>query len=329
MTRPVRALVFGLGPIGQGIARLALERAPSTSSGPSIEVVAAVDAAPDKAGKPLADVLGVPAPSIPVVADAEAALRDALPQVVLHATGSYLPDTIDQLLACVRAGASVVSTCEELSYPWRRHPELAKRLDAEARDAGVTVLGTGVNPGFVMDTLPALLSTVCQRVERVRLARLVDVSQRREQLQRKVGVGLTVDEFHERAAAGRFGHVGLKESCWLLAEALGWRLDSLDETLDPVPGESGRALGQLQRATGKVGDRTVIEATVQMSTDIDRPRDEIEIEGVPPVHLVIEGGVQGDLATAAMVLNVLPRVLACSPGLATMLDLPLPSGPGS
>ena len=317
----IRTLLFGLGAIGAGIGRLAAQR-------DELELVGAVDSAPDKAGRPLSEVLGIDGPHLPVEADAERALAAARPQVVLHATGSYLPDVLPQLISCVRAGANVVSTCEELTYPWLRHPELAKALDAEARAKGVTVLGTGVNPGFVMDTLAATLSGVCQRIEQVRLTRVVDVATRRPQLQRKVGVGLTLDEFHARVASGRFGHVGLQESCWLVAEGLGWRLDTLEETIEPVVASDGRAAGMRQTARGTLAGRTVIEALVQMSVGAERPRDEIQIEGTPPLHLVIEGGVQGELATAAVVVNATSRVVEHAAGLVTMLELPIITGRG-
>ena len=323
MSERTRALLFGAGAIGAGIGRLAAER-------DEIELVAAVDAAPEKAGRPLFEVLGIDGqgPGPRIEADAERALAAAKPQIVLHATGSYLPDVLPQLLTCVRAGTNVVSTCEELSYPWRRHPELAKQLDAEAKANGVTVLGTGVNPGFIMDTLVALLSGLCQRIERVGLTRIVDVSTRREQLQRKVGVGLTLEEFSERVAAGRFGHVGLQESCWLVAEALGWRLDALDEKIEPFVAEGPHAAGIHQTCTGRSGGRTVIEATVHMSAGAERPRDEIEIEGTPPVRMVIEGGVPGDVATASVIVNAVPRVVEHAAGLITMLDLPIVAGRG-
>jgi 4-hydroxy-tetrahydrodipicolinate reductase len=317
----VRALLFGVGAIGAGIGRLAAERE-------DIVLAGAVDSAPERAGRNLYDVLGaepragVERPTI--VADAEQALRDVKPGVVLHATGSYLPDVLSQLIACARAGANVVSTCEELSFPWVRHPELAKQIDAEAKAAGVTIVGTGVNPGFVMDTLAVVLSGVCQRVERVHLTRVVDVSKRREQLQRKVGVGITADEFLAKVATGRFGHVGLRESCWLLAGGLGWRLDSLEETIAPY----GDGAGMHQTASGTAGGRTVIEAVVHMSSGAERPRDEIKIDGVPPVHLVIEGGIAGDFATAAIIVNAVPRVIEARPGLLTMLDLPPVAGKG-
>ena len=316
MTQPTRTLLFGLGAIGAGIGKLAAGRA-------GIALAGAVDSAPDKAGGRLCEALGIGGEAGPTIeADAATALRDVTPQVVLHATGSYLPDVLPQLFECVRAGANVVSTCEELSYPWRRHPELAKQLDAEAKAHGVTVLGTGVNPGFVMDTLAVTLSGVCQRVDRIALTRIVDVATRREQLQRKVGAGLSMAEFRARVAAGRFGHVGLKESCWLIADGLGWQLDSLDETIEPVAAAGGSAAGMRQTARGAVGGSTVIEAVVQMSIGAERPRDEIVIEGTPPIHLLVEGGIQGEAATAAVIVNAIPHVVSHAAGLITMLDLP-------
>ncbi len=322
MTQRIRTVLFGLGPIGAGIGRLAAAR-------DEIELVGAIDIAPDKVGRSLSDVLGVPSAGEALVsADAEGTLASARPQLVLHATGSYLADVLPQLIACARGGANVVSTCEELSYPWRRHPELAKQIDAEAKSNGVSVLGTGINPGFIMDTLVVALTGVCQRVERVRLTRIVDVSTRREQLQRKVGVGLSTDAFAAKVATGRFGHVGLKESCWLVAEGLGWRLDSVAETIEQVPGPGGRGAGIRQIAIGAVDGRTVIEALVQMSTGAERPRDEIVIEGKPPVRMVIEGGVPGDSATASVLLNAARHTVRAAPGLITMLDLPVVAGRG-
>ncbi len=315
-----RALLFGIGAIGAGIGRLAAQR-------DSIELVAAVDSAPALTGTSLYEALEIEAPrgspDVRIEADAEKALADAKPDVVLHATGSYLPDVLPQFIACAKAGANVVTTCEELACPWIRHPELAKQLDAEAKANGVTVLGTGINPGFVMDTLAVTMTGVCQSVRSIRLKRVVDVGTRREQLQRKVGVGISIAEFRERAATGKFGHVGLEESCWLIAAGLGWQLDSIDVTLEPFPGARGLAAGQLQTAIAKMGGKTVIEAVVQMSAGAKDPRDEIEIEGSPPVHLVIKGGVAGDQATAGVILNAVPLVMESAPGLVTMLDLPV------
>lgn len=316
-----RTIHFGLGAIGRGIARLALER-------PDTVPVAATDVAPELAGRDLYDALGLhgpaPLPITPDPADALATPAD----VVLHATASFLQDVFPQLLGIVRAGRNVISTCEELAYPWRRHPGLAKELDREARAHGVSVLGSGINPGFVLDTLALCLTGACQRVRRIEACRVVDVAARREQLRRKVGLGLPIEEFRSRAAAGGFGHVGLAESAWLVGIGLGWTFDAVDETIEPVPGENGRALGARQTVSARRDGRELVRLTVEMSAGASHPMDEIVIEGDPSLRMRIEGGVPGDVATAAVVLNCIPAVVAAPAGLLTMLDLPAPRSRG-
>lgn len=309
-----RTIHAGLGPIGAGIARAALAR-------PDIAPVAAADPDPAKAGRSFAEIASVDF-AYDLVVEADLAQALAIPaEVVLHATGSYLPDVMPQLLACVSAGKNVISTCEELAYPWQRHPALAAELDRQARRAGVTVLGTGVNPGFLLDALVLMLSSATHRVRSVRAERIVDVSKRRLQLQQKVGVGLSRQQFAERLASGRFGHVGSKESAWLVAAGLGWEFESLEETIEPVAGPDGIGLGIRQVTVGRAAGRDVVTLVVQMSVGVEQPRDEITIDGDPPLHLVIPGGVQGDMATAAVVVNCIAPVVAHPPGLITMLDV--------
>jgi len=322
-----RVIQYGVGAIGMEVARVLAGR-------PDVQVVAAIDSAPDKTGRDLGRLAGLEADlGVKVTADTESAL--ALPaDVVVHTTGSYLEEVAPQLLAAVDAGKNVISTCEELSYPWDRHPALSRQIDARASKAGVTVLGTGVNPGFVMDTLALALSAVCQLLSRLEVRRVVDVSTRRIQLQRKVGVGITPEDFKQRQATGRFGHVGLMESARLVAHALAWPVEEWQEVLEPVVCASPRQAGEIRLERGQVAGihqvvsgcrngREVLRLELEMSAGAARPRDEVVIEGRPPVRMVIEGGVQGDLATAAVVANAMPAVVAARPGLLTMADLPL------
>jgi len=322
-----RVIQYGVGAIGAEVTRVLASR-------PDVQVVAAIDSATDRAGHDLGQLAGLGRDlGITVTADAKAAL--ALPaDVVVHTTGSYLEEVAPQLLAAVDARKNVLSTCEELSYPWDRHPTLSRQIDARASEAGVTVVGTGVNPGFVMDTLALALSAVCQSLSRMEIRRVVDVSRRRIQLQRKVGVGITPEEFEKRKATGRFGHVGLMESARLVAHALAWPVDDWQEVLEPVLCDSPRQAGEIRLDKGQVAGihqvvsarcngREVLRLELEMSAGAAQPRDEVLIEGQPPVHMVIEGGVQGDLATAAIVANAIPAVVAARPGLLTMADLPL------
>lgn len=324
---PYRVIQYGVGAIGIEVARVLAAR-------PDVQLVAAIDRAPDMAGQDLGRLAGLDGDlGVTVTADAGAAL--ALPaELVVHSTGSYLEEVAPQLLAAVDAGKNVLSTCEELSYPWDRHPALSREIDVRAREAGVTVLGTGVNPGFVMDTLALAISAVCQSLSRLEVTRVVDVSTRRIQLQRKVGLGITPEEFEERKATGRFGHVGLMESARLVAHALAWSLDDWREVLEPVLCTAPRQAGEVRLEKGQVAGihqvvsahrngREVLRLELEMSAGAARPRDEVVIEGRPPVRMVIEGGVQGDLATAAVVANAIPAVVAAPAGLLTMADLPL------
>ena len=324
--RRIRVILFGLGPIGSGIARLIASR-------PGLQIVGAVDLDPAKAGRDVGEVVGLGRQlGVPVSPDAQSVPGTGA-DIVAHATGSYVKSVYPQLEMIVRAGLNIVSTCEELAEPWAQNPQLADELDQLARQHGVTVLGTGVNPGFMMDTLPLALTAVCQQVRAVRVRRVVDASRRRRQLQEKVGTGLTPDEFRARASRREIRHVGLTESVALIARGLGWRLDRIEETIDPVIASApvstdyfevqpGYVTGVQQFGYGIRDGRRVIALELKMSVDAGESVDEAWIEGEPDLHSRIEG-VHGDLATAAVVVNAIPRVVGASPGLLTMADLPV------
>jgi 4-hydroxy-tetrahydrodipicolinate reductase len=239
-------------------------------------------------------------------------------------------------MALIGAEISVVSSCEELSFPWQRHQEITQRLDRRARETGVRVLGTGVNPGFVMDLLPLMLATVSRQVQSVRVTRVVDTSTRRVQLQRKTGAGLSVKGFEEGARGGAIGHVGLRESVFMIADTLGLKkLDEVTETLEPVVTrtrmrteyfsiERGYVAGLKQTARALVDDREVVRLDLEMSMGAANPRDVIEIEGTPPVRVEIPGGIAGDVATASIIANCVPFVAhSRMVGVLTMRDLPV------
>jgi 4-hydroxy-tetrahydrodipicolinate reductase len=238
-------------------------------------------------------------------------------------------------MAIVGAEKSVVSSCEELAFPWVRYPEISNKLDRRARETGVRVLGSGVNPGFVMDLLPLMMLTTCQQVRTIRVQRIVDVSTRRIQLQRKAGVGLSAQGFQRGATDGAIGHVGLRESVFMVADTLGWRLEDVTETLEPVIAqerrktefysvEKGYALGLRQTARGVMNGQEVLRLELEMSLAARDPRDVIEIDADPPIRMLIPGAIQGDAATAAILANCVPAVArGRQTGLLSMRDLPL------
>jgi hypothetical protein len=326
--KKIRAIQYGVGPIGASVARLMREKQ-------AIEICGAIDTDPAKAGRDLGEVIGAPdAPwGVTISADAQEVLEQAA-DIVIHSTSSSLPNVMDQLLACLEAEACVVSTCEELAYPWRSHPELAAKLDGAAKDWGVALVGTGVNPGFVMDKLVVTLAAVSQRIEHARAVRIVDASKRRLPLQKKIGAGMTVDEFRAQVAAGVIKHVGLPESVAMVADSLNLPVNEITETIEPVVArervqtefltvEPGHAAGVHQIARGLGGGKELIYLELQMYVGAKNPADTVELKGHPDISLVIPGGTHGDIATASVVVNSIPVILDAPAGLRTARDLPI------
>jgi 4-hydroxy-tetrahydrodipicolinate reductase len=323
----IRVLQVGLGPIGASIARQVGVRA-------GFELVGGVDLDPGKVGRDLGPVCGMGREiGVAVSADLGAALTSIRPEIAVVSTSSVLERVAATIETCLAAGAAVVSTTEELSFPWRERPELAKRIDEAARSAGRAVLGTGVNPGFAMDALPLALSAVCERVDGVIVQRIQDASKRRLPFQQKIGAGLSVAEFHAKVAAGGVRHVGLAESIGLLASAFGWNLDSVTDEIWPkiatervaspdLVVQPGDCSGVVQLGLGKEGDRVRVRLEFEAYLGAPESYDEIEIAGSPALKSRVEGGIPGDLATASIVVNAIPRVFAAPPGLITMRDLP-------
>jgi len=321
-SEPIRLAVMGLGPIGQEIARVLARRRWA-------EIVAAVDVDPKLEGLPLAEVAEL---DREVGVEVTASL-DVDCDLVAHATVSDLEAATHQIVPLLEAGKSVVSTCEELAFPL--DDRLARRLDEAGREGSSTALGTGINPGFLLDALPAALTVSSQSVDHVTATRIVNASERRGPLQEKVGAGLDVDEWRRRQAEGEIRHVGLPESARLLAAAVGWTgLDFSDEVIEPVTAsrpvstdvvdvEEGQAAGVRQLITGSRDGREVLRLELAMYVGAEEPGDAVKIRGVPPVDMKIRGGVHGDRATAAVVANMIPRTVAADPGLVTMAELPL------
>jgi 4-hydroxy-tetrahydrodipicolinate reductase len=312
MTSPVTFASYGLGPIGQGIAKLALDR--------GHRMVAAIDVDPEKVGRDTGTLLGAGPNGVSITADPAVALARK-PDVVLHCTSSRLPQVTPQILGCVEAGARVISTCEELSFPWRDHADEARRIDAAAKARSVTVVGVGVNPGFVMDLLPLVITGLCREVRGIKVTRVVDASKRRLPLQRKVGAGMTREEFDAGVKTGKIGHVGLAESIAMTAGALGWNVDDISETIEPVL-KGSEVKGLHQVAVGSGGGRALITLDLTMEVGASTPHDTIVIDGDPPLTVTAAGGVHGDVATWAVAVNAIGRVMTAAPGLATVSDLP-------
>lgn len=326
MPKPIRIVQIGLGPVGQMLTPYLAERT-------GLEIVGAVDIDPEKTGRDLGELCGgLQRLGVEITADLDAALK-AGADVAVITTVSELEALHPLLEQVLSRGVDVVSTCEELSYPWQTRPGLAQKIDDLARSHDVSALGTGVNPGFLMDFLPAAATAVCRRVERIRIERVQDASFRRLPFRQKIGAGLSAEEFEERAAGGKIRHVGLTESMQMVAARLGWRLDRTEDVVQPVVAQkqiegdgwtvsAGRAAGVLQTGRGFVEGEEVLTLIFRAAVGEGQPHDSIHIQGIPEVNLTIPGGINGDVATCAIVANAVPAVLAAPPGLRTMADIP-------
>jgi 2,4-diaminopentanoate dehydrogenase len=318
----VRVAIVGLGAIGREVLKAVAARN-------GLALVAVAD--PALAGQDAGEVAGLGACGITIVASAEEAFAGDV-DVALVLTGSSVADVMPVIEAASLRGVDVISTCEDLSYADLSTPELARRLDARARAGGITVLGTGVNPGFVMDRLPLTLAAACVRVDAVRVERVVDAAKRRGPLRAKVGADLTVEEFEAGVAARRLGHRGLPESCALVGLGLGVTFDEVRNTIEPVVTSAsnpragivpGRVAGLRQSAVGLRAGREIVRLDLEMSVAAPDPHDRVVIEGDPPLDVLVQGGTHGDRGTVGTAVNAIPAVIVASAGLKTVLDLPL------
>ncbi len=326
MSGKVRVVQYGCGVIGSSIVRLASQKS-------SLEIVGAIDRV--NVGVDLGEVAGLEYPlGVRISRDVDEVLRKGKPDIVLHATGSVLREVYPELESVARAGIDLISTNEPLSYPFGKEARLASRMDRVSKKHGVTVLGTGVNPGFVMDVWPLAMTAVCQEVKKIKVVRVQDASLRRASFQRKIGVGTSLEEFKRLAGLGNFGHVGLTESIGMISAGLGWSLEEVRESMEPILAEEevksefftvkrGEVAGVHQIARGLKEGQEVITLDFQARIGSKLSYDAVYITGVPDLQSVIEGGVPGDIATAAVVVNAIPRVINAPPGLLTMKDLSL------
>ena len=325
----IKIAQFGLGPIGIETLKLAATK-------PWAEIIGGIDIDPAKIGKSLADITGVAAlKNARVHSSLEQLMAEARPDVIFHTSVSKIKAAAAQIEPMARAGISVVSSCEELLYPPLREPDLARELDKVCRENGARVLGTGVNPGFIMDVVPVCMTGVCRSVRAIHVQRVVNAATRRGPLQKKIGSGLAPAEFERLFAEGKAGHAGLKDSIALVAHCLGWKITELTETCRAVVADHdiktphvevrrGQCCGLHQRGEAKVDGRVVLTLDLKMYLDAPDPHDACQIDGEPSLKLMLEGGVAGDAATVASLVNAAPRVLKASPGLLLMTDIGVP-----
>jgi 2,4-diaminopentanoate dehydrogenase len=322
--------MYGLGPIGAAVAR-------QVASRKGFQIVGAVDIDRGKIGLDLGQVIGLDRKlRVRVTNDAAGAIKSGKPDVAVLCTSSSLKKVMPQIESVLKKKVAIVSTTEELSYPVGKNRALAKKIDALARKAKVAVVGTGVNPGFAMDALPITLTGICERVDSIRVDRIQDARSRRLPFQQKIGSGLNREQFAQKVKDGSVRHVGLAESVSMIADAMGWKLDKVTDEIQPKIAEQaveseliavdpGYVCGIVQDGIGYMKGKAVV--TLHMEAYLGAPEsyDAVTVEGNPRITQKIAGGLHGDIATASITVNSIPKILRVSPGLRTMADMPIPS----
>ena len=325
----IKVIQIGFGPLGVQTAKFIAKKS-------TIKTVAVVDNDPDLYNKNINDFSSDLDNKSCISNSVNEALKNIneKPDVAIITTVSSLKEIYNQINEVVKHNINIISTCEELSYPWKTDPALSKKLNDLCKLNNVACLGTGVNPGFLMDYLPSVLSTVCKEINKIRIYRVQDASFRRIPFQKKIGAGLDLSEFKNKELEGTLRHVGLTESLHLLAKSLNFDIDNVTETLNPVICKSdlngsinikkGCARGVEQIAYGYLNSEVVIEMQFKAAVGESRSFDRIEVDGIPSFVSEIEGGINGDIATCSIAINSIKSIMKASPGLHTMADIAVP-----
>lgn len=331
----IRVLILGTGQMGQGISRLLLSKS-------GLKLVGAYGRRAERSGMNLGRIIGCTDPlDIRVSSDLSALIEQTQPHIAIQATSSILIDAKDELMLLVRKGVNVISIAEEMAYPEVKNSLLAAEIRKLAVDHDVSVLGTGINPGFVLDLLIITMTGVCAQVDSITAKRVNDLSPYGPSVLNTQGVGLTPEAFESGLKDGSVkGHFGFEESIHMIAAKLGWKIDRIDQKREPIIAtlnretpfvtvESGQVAGCLHTATAFRDDRAVIKLIhpqqVHPFLEGVETGDMIDICGEPNIKIAGSPEIPGGQGTVALAVNMIPRVLNAEPGLYSMADLPPPA----
>ena len=331
----VKVILWGLGAMGGGIGKMITKKK-------GVDIVGAIDIGA-KVGKSLYDVV----PGIErgdradvIVGTAEDVIKPGSADIVVVCTDSFTAKVYDKLVFVMERGMNVITSAEEMAYPQAQQPELAKKLDEIAKKNGVTVLGTGVNPGLIMDLLVILWTGGCETVDHIISRRVNSLSPFGPAVMEEQGIGISVEQFEQGKKDGTLaGHVGFAESVGLITEALGWKLDKFEQDMEPIITDVDRKSPYGFAPAGSIaGVAMKGYATVdgEVKIEMDHPQqiepeqvgintgDYVIIKGTPNINMVNSPEIEGGIGTMAMILNTIPHVINARPGLKTMIDIPVP-----
>lgn len=335
MSAPIKVVVLGTGQMGAGIIQLLLQK-------PGIELVGVYGRRAQRAGLDIAQVLGQRQTiGLQIASDLPTLLAQTRPHIAIQATCSRVAQAMGEITTLLRHGVSVISIAEEMAYPAYAAPHVAHTIHTLALENEVTVLGTGINPGFVFDLLIVTLTGVCFKVESITATRVNDLSSYGPTVLASQGVGLTPQAFVQGVADGTVvGHIGFPESINMIADALGWRINRITQQRDAIVSnvrretpfvsiEPGQTAGCTHTATAYVDDTPVIQLIhpqqVHPHLEHTETGDRIDIHGEPDLHLTISPEIPGGIGTVALAVNTIPQVINAAPGLQSMRDLPVPA----
>ncbi|MBZ9635700.1 2,4-diaminopentanoate dehydrogenase [Clostridium sp. FP1] len=329
----IKVIIWGLGEMGTGIGKMILTKV-------GIEIVGALDKAPSKLGKDLGQILNTKNMGIIVSDDAETLIKETKADIVILTTNSFVKSEYPAIKTIVKNGKNCITIAEEMTYPFAVEKELSKEMDRIAKENNVTILGTGVNPGFVLDTLIITLSSSCRNVASIRAERINDLSPYGPTIMRTQGVGLTIEEFEAGIENGSIvGHIGFAQSIPMISKALGLEYDEITQTLEPIVSNThretlcvkvkpGMVAGCDHRAIATKNGKQIItlEHLLQIHPECEAVEtgDYIYIKGDADLHLSIKPETPGGIGTIAIAVNMIPQVIASRAGLKTMMDLPIP-----
>ncbi|MDA1128936.1 MAG: NADP-binding protein [Chloroflexi bacterium] len=328
----IKVILSGVGGVGRNVTRL-------LSARQDFRIVTAYSRNPTLAGQDLGVLAGIEPLGVEVTGNREVALVEPA-DVLIVATTSFLREVAVDLRAGVEHGLNVITTAEEAAFPWLTDVPLSEELDQLSQARQVSILGVGLNPGFIFDALLLTATGVAWDVQRIQVRRVVDISRFSATIQRRLGIGFSQAEFEAGVKTGSItGHIGFPQSFALAAKCLGRTLERIEKTFEPLIAErayinqhigveAGQTGGFIQRSTGLVNGQPWISAEFVAHVDPPAvgftPADAISIEGYNPLDMTIRPGCNPQLGTAAMVANCIPRVIEARPGLLTVADLALP-----
>ncbi len=332
----VKVAIWGFGAMGGGVAEVLLGKK-------GVEIVGVCDLHPERIGKEIHEVLGVKKSSHPAVIisnNIDEVITEKCCDVAILATDSFTAKAFDKIKYCVEKKVNVISTAEEMAYPKAQEPELTKEIDKLAKENGVTVLGTGINPGLMMDLLAVCLTGAMTDVSEVECKRVNSLSPFGPLVMEEQGVGITVEEFDKGVKDKTLaGHVGFAESIGMIGEAIGWKVEKFEQQMEPIVtnvdrkspygfAKKGNVAGVNMTGQGYVDGEVKINMIHPQQIEPEMENtftgDYINIKGVPEINMQIKPEVDGGIGTIAMCINMIPHVINSREGLKTMLDLPVP-----